>query len=151
MSRIRHTATFAIAQPAAVLFPLFSAEGETLWVPGWAYENVMGSTDMHEDYVFLTGAHDHAGSDAIWIVKRHQPEHHRVELYRVEPGDKVGLVIVQITDQGDGESEVEVTYEYIGISEQGNEFIDSFTFEAFSGFVAEWKSLLEAYLAGPGS
>jgi hypothetical protein len=30
-----------------ILFPLFSAEGEKLWVPGWDYENVMGTRELH--------------------------------------------------------------------------------------------------------
>lgn len=60
MSTVKHTASFEIAQPVDELFPLFSAEGEKLWVPGWDYENIMGSTDIQEDYVFLTKNHDHA-------------------------------------------------------------------------------------------
>jgi len=60
MKSVKHTAGFEISQPAADLFPLFSPEGETLWVPEWDYENIMGTTDLHEDYIFLTKAHDHA-------------------------------------------------------------------------------------------
>ena len=41
--------TFRINQPIETLFPLFSAEGEKLWVPEWDYENIMGSNDLHED------------------------------------------------------------------------------------------------------
>ena len=51
--------------PIAELFPLFSPEGEKLWVPGWDYENIMGTTALSEDYVFLTKIHDHATRDAI--------------------------------------------------------------------------------------
>ncbi len=65
MNRIEHTLAFELEQPAAVLFPLFSAEGETKWVPGWTYRNVMGGSDLHEDYVFTTKAHDHAAGEAI--------------------------------------------------------------------------------------
>ena len=39
MNSIKYTAGFDIDQPAADLFPLFSPEGEKLWVPGWDYEN----------------------------------------------------------------------------------------------------------------
>ena len=41
MSQVKRTASFEIDQPVAELFPLFSAEGEKSWVPGWEYENVM--------------------------------------------------------------------------------------------------------------
>ena len=35
MNSIEHTAGFDIARPVEDLFPLFSPEGEKLWVPGW--------------------------------------------------------------------------------------------------------------------
>ena len=137
MSKIKQQTSFKVHQSAEVLFPLFSAEGEKYWAPGWDYENVMGgSTDMHEDYVFLTAGHrsnqydahgqdhhehdrhgDHhakpthseSGSDAhghhssedhtvpktIWLVKRHEPENYIVQLYRVEPQDRVAVITVQ--------------------------------------------------------
>ena len=145
MSRVRHTETFEIAQSAERLFPLFSAEGETLWVPGWAYENVMGGTELHEDYVFLTKAHDHASTDAIWLVKRFDPQEYLVQFYRVEPGEKVGVVTVQCLEKGEALTEVEVTYEYIGLSESGDAFIHSFTTETYRSFIGEWRTLLETY------
>ena len=69
MSTIKHRAGFRINQPIDILFPLFSAEGEKLWVPGWDYESTLGYGDLHEDYIFLTKNHDHASADAIWLVK----------------------------------------------------------------------------------
>lgn len=151
MSRVRHTETFEIAQPASVLFPLFSAEGEVAWVPGWTYQDVMGSTDLHEDYVFVTESHDHQATPAVWIVKRYQPESWLVQFYRVETGDKVGIVTVQLHERVADLTEVEVTYEYIGLSAKGDEFIDGFTAETYRGFIAEWKTLLEVYFAGADS
>lgn len=54
MNSIKHTPGFDIAQPVEDVFPLFSPEGEELWVPGWEYENVMGTAELFKDYVFLT-------------------------------------------------------------------------------------------------
>jgi hypothetical protein len=153
MAGVRHTESFDIDRPAAELFPLFSAEGEFAWVPGWTYRNVMGTTELAEDYVFVTRSHDHArsdgdaGADAIWIVKRFEPENWRVELYRVECGDKVGLVIVRLQPRGLEATTVEVTYEYIGLSKTGDAFIEGFTAEAYRDFIGEWKTLLEDYFS----
>jgi len=69
MNTIKHTAAFEIDEPIDKLFPLFSAEGEKLWVPGWDHENIMGSTDLCEDYIFLTRNHDHASTKAIWLLQ----------------------------------------------------------------------------------
>ncbi len=145
MSRVKHSTTFTIAQPVDIMFPLFSAEGETLWVPGWKYRNIMGSTDLHEDYVFVTPSHDHASTDAVWIVKRYEPNTHFVQFYRVEPDDKVGIVTVSCAAIGKHSTEVEVTYEYIGLSPKGNAFIDHFSSEKYQTFINGWETHLNHY------
>jgi hypothetical protein len=145
MSTVRHTASFKIQEPVNVLFPLFSAEGEKLWVPGWDYENIMGSTEIHEDYVFVTKSHDHATSDAVWVVKRHEPEKHLVQFYKVEPREKVGVIEVQCFELERSLTKVQVTYEYIGLSATGNEFIAGFSNEKYRAFIGEWEELLVNY------
>ena len=145
MSSVQHTEKFRLDQPIEILFPLFSAEGEKLWVPGWDYENIMGTNDLHEDYIFLTKNHDHASTNAIWLVKRYDPESYLVQFYKVEPEDKVGIITVKCVQIDKCKTEVEVTYEYIGLSERGNEFIAGFTPARYKEFIGEWNSLLLIY------
>jgi hypothetical protein len=145
MSRSKHAADFTMDQPIELLFPLFSAEGETLWVPDWEYENIMGSTELHEDYIFLTEKHDHASTKAVWLVKRYEPKSHYVQFYKVEPDYKVSIVTVQCTKITESQTRVEVGYEFIGLSEKGHEFIEGFTSEQYKSFIKEWKTLLLNY------
>lgn len=145
MSTVIHAASFAIQQPIEVMFPLFSAEGEKLWVPGWDYENMMGSKELHEDYVFLTKNHDHASTDAIWLVKRYEPESHLVQFYKVEPEDKIGVITVKCTAESPHRTKVEVTYKYIGLGPNGDRFVEEFTASKYNDFIAEWESLLTKY------
>jgi len=145
MSTIKHTTSFELSQPVKVVFPLFSAEGETLWIPGWEYENIMGSTDLHEDYVFVTRAHSHAASNAIWMVKRYEPDDYLIQFYKVEPEDKVGIVTVKCRKIDEGLTQAEVSYEYIGLSKKGDEFIEGFTSNIYEAFIREWKDLLVNY------
>jgi hypothetical protein len=145
MSTIKHSADFSIDQPIEIMFPLFSAEGEKLWLPGWDYENIMGSSKLHEDYIFLTKKHDHASTGAIWLVKRYEPETYFVQFYKVEPEDKVGIVTVQCRKLTEISTQVEVSYEYIGLSEKGNEFIEGFTSNEYEAFIGEWNNLLVSY------
>ncbi len=145
MSSVKHSEKFRIDQPIETLFPLFSAEGEKLWVPGWDYENIMGSNDLHEDYIFLTKNHDHVSTDAIWLVKRYDPESFFVQFYKVEPEDKVGVITVQCIQIDKCLTEIEVTYKYTGVSGKGNEFIDGFTSTQYKEFIGEWNSLLVSY------
>ena len=107
----------------------------------------MGTTELSEDYVFLTKTHDHAAAMAIWLVKRFEPEHHLVELYKVEPEEKVGLVIVNCFSLGESSTRVEVTYQYTALSEAGQEFIRGFDESAYGKFIGEWETLLTEYFA----
>jgi hypothetical protein len=76
MNKVKHIAAFEINQPTKKVFPLFSPEKEKLWAPGWDYENISGTEELHEDYVFITKTHDHASTEAIWLVKKYEPESH---------------------------------------------------------------------------
>jgi hypothetical protein len=147
MNSVEHQATFRMDQPAEILFPLFSAEGEKLWVPGWDYENISGSEEMFEDFIFLTRHQDHSSpnADTIWLVKSYQPEHYFVQYYKVEPGQKVGLITVQCVALDSARADVEVTYAYTALSESGEKFFRNFTADHYQGFIAEWKTLLEDY------
>ena len=150
MTTIKYETAFQINQPAEELFPLFSAEGEKLWVPGWDYENIMGSTDMHEDYIFLTSghhrsSHHHSLTKVIWLVKRYEPSNYFVQFYRVEPVDKVGIITVHCKPITEELTEVEVAYEFIGLSEKGDEFIKGYTAEVYEEFIGNWPKYLADY------
>ena len=115
MRSTKHSAGFSIDQPIDQVFPLFSPEGEKRWVPDWDYENVMGTTELSEDYVFLTRTHDHAASDAIWFIKQYLPEDWLIQFYRVEPETKIGIVTIQCSKTNECVTHVEVAYQYIAL------------------------------------
>ena len=143
---VSHTATFGINQPVQTVFPLFTPEGEKLWAPGWDYDNLMGTNLLNEDYLFLTRSHDHAATEAIWIVKKYIPETCRVQYYKIEPGEKVGIIEVACVPLTSASTEVQITYKYIGLSETGNRFVERFTKKDYEAFIEEWKRLIESYL-----
>jgi hypothetical protein len=154
MTTIKHQVSFEMNYPAEELFPLFSAEGEKYWMPGWDYENIMGSTEMHEDYIFLTSGHHNsdlhraghpAETKVIWLVKRYEPATYFIQLYGVHPFDKVGIISVQCKPISEDLTEVEVAYEFIGLSEKGNNFIKGYTAEVFETFIGHWPKLLAHY------
>jgi hypothetical protein len=142
---VSYTAEFKINQTIQSIFPLFSPEGERLWVPGWKYENIMGTTHLQEDDVFMTKSHDHAANEAIWIVKKYDPKAYRVQYYKIEPKEKVGIVTVKCNRIDPLSTKVEITYKYIGLSDNGNLFIEHFTKKDYEDFIEEWKNLLETY------
>ena len=83
----------------------------------------MGTTALSEEYVFLTKSHDHAANGAIWIVKRFEPDNQLIELYKVEPGVKVGTVRVTCSESRPSKAKVEVTYCYQALSASGETFV----------------------------
>ncbi len=145
MKSVRRSKSFELPASIADLFPLFSPEGEKQWVPGWDYENLMGITELSEDYIFLTKTHDHGKADAIWIVKRYDPAAHFVQFYKIEPGEKIGVVSVQCTELETRRTAVQVTYKYTALSATGETFVAEFSESAYAKFIAEWQRLLLKY------
>jgi len=139
-------ASFEMTERAAELFPLFSAEGEKLWVPDWDYIAVTAGRELHEDYVFMTENHDFATTNAIWLVKRYEPESHFVQFYKIEPEDKIAVVSVKCEEQDTRCTRVTVGYDYIALSEKGRGFIEDHGQGDYEAFIKEWKILLEQYL-----
>ena len=103
---------------------------------GLRQRRVMGTTELSENYVFLTTRHDHASTEAIWVAKSYQPESGRVQFYKIEPGDKVGVISVQCSEKGRERTQVEVSYEYIAIAEKGERFVESFDEKAHADFAS---------------
>ncbi len=150
MKSISRTETFEIAIPIEKLFPLFSPEGEKDWVPGWDYENVMGTTELSEDYVFLTKTHDHGTTDAIWIVKKYDLQSHCVQFYKIEPEDKIGVITVKCAEPETERTTVQVTYKYIALSATGEMFVSEFSERVYKKFIEEWQTLLSNYFKSEG-
>lgn len=136
---------FLLEKDIATVFPLFTPEGEKLWAPGWTYTNLMGAAELKPDDVFLTDTHDHKSTQAIWIVLDYDTGKHYVSYYKIEPEQKVGKITVQCFEQSPSVTLVRVTYQYIGLSEFGNQFVAGFTKEAFAEFIDAWRSLLRDY------
>ena len=103
-------------------------------------------TRQHKPDVFLTKNHDHASMDAIWLVKKYERASYLVQFYKVEPEDKVGIVTVQCLKKAEALTHVQVSYEYIALTEKGRRFIESFSHDVYEKFISEWEDLLANYL-----
>ena len=145
---VSHTAEFEINQPDSSRLSAFQPLREkSCGLRAGTMKTSWGRTVCNEDYLFLTRTHDHAANEAIWIVKKYEPEAHRVQYYKIEPGEKVGIIEVKCAQSGSRSSRVRVTYKYIGLSESGNRFVARFTKKDYNAFIEDWKRLIEAYFA----
>jgi hypothetical protein len=153
MQTVIHTHSFDLPQPIEQLFPLFSPEGETLWVPDWDYVGIVDAHPLAEDGIFLTHNHDHnghAGLDAVWLVKKYDVAHHVVQFYKVEPAQKVGLITVACVALSPTETRTSVRYQYTALSEAGADFIRGFDAQTYEAFIGEWRELLVQYFNSQG-
>ena len=105
----------------------------------------MGTTELSEDYVFLTKTHDHGTTNAIWVVKNYDPKSHFVQFYKIEPEDKIGVVTVKCTELEAERTKVQVTYKYIALSAAGEMFVSEFSESVYEEFIGEWQTLLSDY------
>ena len=84
-------------------------------------------------------------TDAVWIVKQYKPQSYYVQFYKIELKEKLGIITIQCTKLNESLTKVKVTYEYIGLSKSGDQFIESFSSVKYKDFIDEWRSLLENY------
>lgn len=132
-------AGFELALCAKDALPLFTAEGERGWVPGWEPEH-LGGDGVGSVFVTRLG-----GTETIWIVVDYDPQRGVARYARQVAGVQVGLVEVQCTDSGDGHCVVRVRYSLTPLSEAAipavAEFLDP---QRFAEAIANWKRLIVA-------
>lgn len=127
----------------ATAFELFSPLGEKLWVPGWDPELLHPpGRSWERGLVFRT--REERG-DAIWIVTALERQRHEVEYHRVEAGRYVARVMVGCRAV-DGDTEVEVRYVFVGLSEIGNDDIAAMTGAAFEEKMRRWQRWIARHL-----
>ncbi|MBN2341209.1 MAG: hypothetical protein JXX29_05400 [Deltaproteobacteria bacterium] len=144
-NRVCHSYVQHLHAAPEVVFPLLCPVLEEEWVPGWSPEFVLSDSGAaEEECVFVTPG-DPASS--IWIINRHEPERHYVEMYKVTPAVTVGKLRIQLSDTADGETAAEVSYEYTALSDEGDQFIEAFTKDAYNTFMQDWETALNAYLS----
>ena len=111
--------SFRLEAPLSRVMPLFTAEGERSWAPGW--EPVILSGDV---------------------------ERGRASYARLAQGSNIGLVDVVCTEAEGGGTVVTVRYTLTGVSEQGRAFVREFLDpQHYAAMIDEWRVATSAALA----
>jgi hypothetical protein len=136
--------SFRLEAPLERVLPLFTAEGERSWAPGW--EPVILSGAVERGSAFVTRAH--SGIETTWIVTDYRPAEGRASYARLAHGSNIGLVDVSCTEAEGGGTVVTVRYTLTGVSEQGRAFVREFLEpEHYSRMIEEWRVATSAALA----
>jgi hypothetical protein len=142
---VRLVGTISLFGSIEEIFPLFSPEGEKLWVPDWNPVLLHPpDTDWAEGLIFRT---EGEMGEAIWVVTRLDRAAHKVEYYRVEPGRHVARIVVSCSAIADQLTEAATSYEYIGLSESGNTEIAGMTQESYAVKMEGWSEWINEYLS----
>ena len=143
----KQTGSFTIHQPVENVFPLFSAEGEKLWIPGWHYVNPLGGIEMYEGYFFILPAHGHLKNNTVFIVKTYDKEEHLLELYRIDHDEKILLYYIKCDSLSETSTKVTLSVDYTAISESGAEFVNRYDEAHHVKFTSSWEKMLNEYFS----
>ena len=128
--------TFHLDAPLARVFPLFTAQGERKWAPGWEPRILSGSEERGS--AFITTAHN--GGTVTWIVTDYRPADGRVSYARLVQDSNIGMVDVTCTEPARGGTDVSVRYTLTAVSEAGESFISQFLADQhYTIMIEEWR------------
>ncbi len=131
--------------PIASVFPMFSPEGEKLWVPGWNPEilHPPGET-WCEGLVFRTVEES---GPATWVVNHFDPASHNVVYHRLEPEHYVARVEVTCRSKTNTTTEVAVQYTFVPLTPTGLAAIVAMTDESYKEKMMRWQRWIDQALA----
>jgi len=127
---------FHLEAPVQRVFPLFTAEGERAWAPGWEPRILSGSNERGS--VFITTAHN--GGTVTWIVTDYRPAAGRVSYARLVQDSNIGIVDVICSTPAGGGTDISVRYTLTAVSEAGRSFVAEFLSEQhYKIMINEWR------------
>jgi hypothetical protein len=136
------THTIEIAAPVERVFPMFTPEGERVWVPNWAPRFVPASAEpSRPGSVFWT---DHDGENTVWMVVGLDQNDRRARYVRHTPGSRIAMVDVVCATGGAG-TRVTVSYDVTGLSDDGDRAIRAME-GGFAAAISDWKVRVETAL-----
>jgi hypothetical protein len=137
--------SFRLEAPLERVFPLFTAEGERSWAPGWEPRILSGDVERGSAFVTRT----QGGIETTWIVADYRPAEGRVSYARLAQGSNIGLVDVICTPAEGGGTVVSVRYTLTGVSDSGRAFVREFLQPAhYASMIDEWQAATRSALAG---
>ena len=136
--------SFHLDAPRERVFPLFTAQGEREWAPGW--EPLMLSGAAERGSAFQT--HNHHGQETTWIVIEYEPSEGRASYARLAQGLNIGLVDVVCTEAEGGGTDVSVAYTLTALNAEAEMFVENFLEpQQYARMMDEWQAATSATLA----
>ena len=142
--RISREFTFNVKARPPNVFPLLCPVREYDWIPNWSCEMIYSESGVAEfSCVFRTGFL--SGDPEVWVVSRYEPDNHTIGFVIHAPGSHTEKLDIRVEDPGDGTSRLYWTRTYTGLSDKGNEFLETLAGEALTDRMARLESALNHY------
>ena len=127
---------FHLNAPLARVFPLFTAQGERAWAPGWEPRILSGSEERGS--AFITSTRD--GATVTWIVTDYRPAEGRVSYARLVQDSNIGIVDVACAEAADGGTDITVRYTLTAINAAAESFVAQFLADPhYTTMIEEWR------------
>jgi len=128
------------------VFPLLCPVREKDWIDGWEYEMIYSTSGLIEEGCVFTTPH-HGSTVTTWYVTRHDIKQYFVEFVRFTPGETVVRIQIQLDELTGNKTAVNISYQYTGLNEQQNEFIENKMQDEFLQSMLYWEKAINYYLA----
>jgi hypothetical protein len=141
---VRHAFSFAVRAGFAAVFPLFGADRERAWEPGWAPAFLHPDPARDTSGMVFTVAHGH--TRAVWVNTAFDPETGHVQYVYVVPDALATLIDIRVRAAGAESTTVTVSYERTALAPEANDHVRTLG-ERDSAGGPEWAAAVADYLA----
>ena len=122
------------------VFPLFTPIEEKRWAPGWDPKPVWpASGEVVEGMVFTV---DETPGRVYWVVTHYDPQRHEISYANVLPGQTLNRIEIACKPAGPNQTDCTVRYSFVGLSDEGNKFVEMHTEEVFAGKMKHWVTAI---------
>ena len=128
------------------VFPLFTPQGETLWIPGWNPEFVHPkSGEAQPGALALTSSHVNPDMTSYWYTTVYDTDQYVTQHVNVDPGELVLQVDIACWPGSTANSTlVKATFTFLPLSEGGDTFVQrQFSEESWQAMMNSWVGLIE--------
>jgi hypothetical protein len=134
--------TFTAHASIAEVAPLFGADKERVWAPGWNPKFVHPVPASDEEGMVFTVAHDHL--KAAWVNTQFDLKNGRIQYVYVIPDALVTVITLQLKPDGD-QTHVEVAYDRTALSAEADSHVHHMA-EGDRNSGPEWEKQVNDYL-----
>jgi hypothetical protein len=130
------TATIRLHGPLDKVFPLFTPIREKEWAPEWDPHPVWpASGETVEGMVFTV---DETPGRVFWVVTRYDAARHQIAYANVLPGQTLNRIEIACQAAGANQTDCTVRYAFVGLSDEGNKFVEMHTEETYAAKMKHW-------------